>query len=180
MKRSGIIALAFLLLLVLPFALEGLHSGDTDTFYHLACGRWMAEHHAVLDHEAFSFTIAGEPWTNYYWLFERAVYGAYEVAGYPGVIAVRAALVLAMAGAVFGLAWLTTAGSALEAFAGALVAMLLLLPRALNVRPHLFSYLFLALTLVVLERMRTRERALGLVLPLLCIAWASLHGVEYP
>jgi hypothetical protein len=65
-RRRGVWwALVVFTLVVVPFALEGIHTGDTDTFYHLANGRYMVEHGQILDREVFSFTRLNEPWTNY-------------------------------------------------------------------------------------------------------------------
>src|SRR5262249_26787781 len=46
--------------------------------------------------------------------------------------------------------------------------------------PHLFSYLFLLLTMVLLERFARSDRFFEPLLPLVCVLWANLHGVEYP
>ena len=140
----------------------------------------MFENGRVLDHEAFSFTIPGEPWTNYYWLSQCALFGAWKAAGFAGVIALRAALVLLTAAATFAVMWRRTGRQALEATAFTLLVSVMLIVRAVNVRPHVVSYLFLALAVLLLDRWRSRPERVDPWLPLLAVAWASLHGVEYP
>jgi tetratricopeptide (TPR) repeat protein len=172
-------ALLLVNLLLLPFACEGFHFGDTDTFYHLASGRWMAQHGRILDHEAFSFTIEGTPWTNYYWLFQLLIYGAWSLAGLAGVIGLRAILILTTASVLILFLGACAKGERVASLAVSLLALTLFLSRALNVRPYLFSGLLLLLLLVRLERLRAGRGFFDPLLVLICAAWANLHGVEY-
>jgi tetratricopeptide (TPR) repeat protein len=173
--------LALLNLAVVPLALVGLHSPDTDTFYHLAGGRHMAQHLAILDREVFSFTIPGEPWTNYYWLFEALLYGLYQLGGFSAIIAFRAAIVVLTANLILLLARRHAGPAApLLALGVALLAFAVYIPRGQVVRPHLLSYLLLATTLLLLERLWRRPGSFDLWVPALCLLWANLHGVEYP
>jgi tetratricopeptide (TPR) repeat protein len=166
-------------LVALPAALQGIHARDTDMFYHLAAGRLMAEQGAILGHEAFSFTRAGAPWTNYYWLFEYLTFRLYAVGGLPALIALRAVLVLLTANLLYY--WCRRrSGSPWVALAVSLLAVGLYSARVPNIRPHLVSYLALVLALILLDRMWVRPGRLEPWLPLLAIPWASLHGVEYP
>jgi tetratricopeptide (TPR) repeat protein len=178
-QRRRAAVLAFNLLL-LPFCFWGMQGGDTDTFYHLAGGRWMFEHHQVLDRETFSFTIPGRPWANHFWLFECLIYGAYRYAGRIGLLLLRAALILTTANLLLLWIWRRTGRRWRETAAFGLIATALYLPRAVNLRPHLVSYLFLVLVLFALERFRARTTWIDVPLVLLCAAWANLHGVEFP
>jgi tetratricopeptide (TPR) repeat protein len=171
---------ALLTALVTPLCFLGLPDTDSDVFYHLAGGRWMHEHHRLLDHETFSFTIAGRPWTNYYWAFERLLYGAYRLAGLGGVFALRGLLILATVNLFLLLVHRRTRGALLETVAFGLLVLPVYLLRALNVRPHLFSYLFLVIALLLADAFTRRRRGAGAALVLLCVLWANLHGVEYP
>ncbi|MBI2891065.1 MAG: tetratricopeptide repeat protein [Nitrospirae bacterium] len=177
---SAWLALTGINLLMLVFGVQGLHSGDSDTFYHLAGGRWMFEHRAVLDREVFSFTIPDRPWLNYYWLFEALLYGLHRLGGYPAVIGLRAAVLVALSTSLFLLTWRLTHRRLGLTVTFTLLALGLVMPRSLNIRPHLFSYLFLAVTLLSLEWMRGGPRRFPWWLVPLCALWANLHGVEYP
>jgi hypothetical protein len=178
-SRGIWVALLLVSLMILPFACEGFHWGDTDTFYHLAGGRWMAQQGRLLDHETFSFTIEGAPWTNYYWLFQLLLYGAWSLAGLPGVIGLRAILILITASVLILFCARCAKGERMASLAVSLLALTLFLSRALNVRPYLFSALLLLLLLVRLERLRAGRGFFDPFLLLICAAWANLHGVEY-
>jgi tetratricopeptide (TPR) repeat protein len=166
--------------LLLPWLFYGLQSDDTDTFYHLAAGRFMAEHGGVLDREVSSFTIAGRPWTNYSWLFQRLLYAAFRVAGLPGVLAVRSVFLLAAVNLVFVLVWRRSRASPLATFVLVLTAAGLVSARALQVRPHLASYVCLAALLVVLDVRTSRGLVSAAAVFGICAAWANLHGIGYP
>lgn len=180
MKPSfGVLAL-LLNALLLPFLFFGIHSGDSDTFYHLAGGRWMFEHGRVLDQETFSYTIPGRPWTNYYWGFQWLVYAGYRLAGMAGVLALRDLLMLATTNLFLYWVWKKTGRAVPETLAFALLVLPLYVPRALNVRPHLVSYLFLLVALLLLDALRGGRWRAAPLLVLMCALWANLHGVEYP
>ena len=41
---------------------------DSDTYWQIAVGRWILDHHALPRVDIYSFTKAGEPWTSSSWL----------------------------------------------------------------------------------------------------------------
>jgi tetratricopeptide (TPR) repeat protein len=170
---------ALLNLLLLPSLFYGLQSDDTDTFYHLAAGRHMAEHGGVLDREVSSFTIPGRPWTNYSWLFQRLLHSAQGVAGLAGVLAVRSSFLVLLVNVLFVLVWRRSGARPLPALALGLMGMGLVSLRALQVRPHLASYVCLAALLLVLDRPARPWRS-AVAAFALCAAWANLHGIGYP
>jgi tetratricopeptide (TPR) repeat protein len=165
---------------MLPSLFYGLQSDDTDTFYHLAAGRFMAEHGGVLDREVASFTIPGRPWTNYSWLFQRLLYAAHGQAGLAGVVAVRSAFQLALANLLFLLLLRRSRGQVWSALALGLLAVGLVSGRGLQVRPHLASYVALVGLLLVIECWQGRPRRSAAAGFLICAAWANLHGIGFP
>ena len=47
---------------------------DPDMFWHLASGKWMVEHGAILRNDVFSSTVTGQPYSVGEWLGEIALY----------------------------------------------------------------------------------------------------------
>ena len=128
----------------------------------------------------FSFTAAGRPWTNAHWLFQAVLFASWKAGGYAGVIALRSVVLLLTANLLLAWIWRRTGGRALETAAFALLGLSLYLPRALNARGHVFSYLFLLLLLFALDRFARGGRREIVLVPALCVLWANVHGVEYP
>ncbi|MGH2499908.1 MAG: hypothetical protein ACRDF0_07455 [Candidatus Limnocylindria bacterium] len=163
-------ALAFTLAVERP-------AGDPDMWWHLASGRWMVEHRALLREDVFSSTALGEPYSVGEWLGQVGLYLAYAAAGWPGVALLRAVLVAVMAyslariarrGGVPGWAALPLAGAAL-----------LLSSISWGDRPQLFTLALFAVTLDLLFVAWDGRRRVLIALPPLILLWANLHGA-YP
>src|SRR6266446_6666990 len=64
---------AFLMPVVFLFAgLDGVKSllGDGDTGWHDRTGEWMIANHAIPRQDFFSFTMPGQPWFAWEWLWD--------------------------------------------------------------------------------------------------------------
>jgi tetratricopeptide (TPR) repeat protein len=151
--------------------------GDTDMWYHLNGGRYFWEHGEVPTSPFFSFNDPERTWINYYWGFQALVFKVHELAGYQGLVVLRALLVFAGLVTI----WRVIAGFRQPQTAG--LALLVLLAiyvvlvdgRAYQLRPHLVSYFFIPLFIYVLEH---RPR-LAPLLPVVTVVWANAHGVEW-
>lgn len=180
------------LALVVLFALTYLRPvQEGDYFWHVATGRWIVEHKALPSAEPFKYTYANlDPashegyhsalYLKGYWLGDVALWALDAAAGTTGMILLRVAAYAAL------LAW--AAKRFRRAGAGALglaaaVALAVLLGEYPNERPQLFTFLFFALLLELLEDFETLEgRALlrrGGWLCLVMALWGNLHGA-YP
>jgi hypothetical protein len=62
---------------------------DWDDWWHLGTGRWIVEHGAIPRVDPFSYTAAGQPMTGLPWLAELALFGAHDVAGPAGLVALQ-------------------------------------------------------------------------------------------
>ena len=58
---------------------------DGDTFWHVATGRWIAEHRTVPHTDVFSHTFTGQVWLAKEWLSQLILYYAYEIGGWKAV-----------------------------------------------------------------------------------------------
>jgi tetratricopeptide (TPR) repeat protein len=152
---------------------------DTDLWFHLNAGRYLAQHGAVPREAFFSFLSPPRPWVVYSWLFDAAAYGTYTLGRYYGLIALRVALYLAMMGCVAWFLLRRADQGRGRAWAFALLACyaLALLPRSLHVRPHAVTYALIPLVCGLLER-RSRWRWLALAAP--GLLWSNAHGALFP
>ncbi len=151
---------------------------DTDLWMHLSHGKYFFEHHQVSHDSYFSFIVPPRSWVNYFWLFDSVVYALYVRWGYYGLICLRGFLSLAALGVV--VRYLFKARSPRSVWwwphAVAAVYIMVLIPRQMNLRPHLTTYVAIPALLYCLE-FRPRYTML---LPLLGLLWCNLHGVMYP
>jgi hypothetical protein len=71
---------------------------DTDYWWHLAAGRYMAQSGQILTHDVFSHTRFEAEWDNRDWLFQAIVYATYQWGGLNAGLGIRIAFVLLAVG----------------------------------------------------------------------------------
>jgi hypothetical protein len=162
--------------LALGHASRPILAVDTDLWYHLNAGRFIATAHAVPHAPFYSFLQPPPVWLDYYWLSQLLLYGIYSATGYAGMVAVRAGAAIGVS--VFAFALLRHGkkgeGWGYTALVFTLTS-LFLIGRLTMVRPCILSYLLIAVFAYLLES----RRALW-SLPALALLWVNLHGIEYP
>jgi hypothetical protein len=137
------------LLLLLAFLLASFPARNADVWMHLATGRAVASGQFVFGVDPFAQNTEGVYWVNHAWLLDLAAYGVYSAFGGGGLIVTKALLTAALA-AVLVFAGRTGRGL-WGPTACAALAVLAVAPW-LQLQPTIVSYLFLALTLFILER----------------------------
>ena len=150
---------------------------DGDMWFHLNGGRYILQNRALPTSAFFSFLTPPRPWLDYSWLFDASIYAWQRIAGFPGLILLRAGLFLATLTAVR--AFLLRdgpGGRSLARHALFLAYVFFLWPRFLEIRPYICSDLMLVLGLFILDRRPDRM----FFLPLIALAWGNLHGIYFP
>uniref|UniRef100_Q024M6 Glycosyltransferase RgtA/B/C/D-like domain-containing protein n=1 Tax=Solibacter usitatus (strain Ellin6076) TaxID=234267 RepID=Q024M6_SOLUE len=180
LSRAFQITLAALCALFL-FGLFSPEIYDSDFWWHLRTGQYIAENRALPVPDPFSWTTAqardtypGESRTRHFnltheWLAQLAFYTTWRGGGFPAIVAARALTMTAFCGLVGLIAWRrrTSFYAALfAALACASVARIFAFDR-----PYHASYLFLAATLAILE-----FRRFLWLLPPVFLVWANCHG----
>ena len=153
---------------------SALDAGVTnDAWWHWAAGRWMLDHHAVIRHDVFSYTVPGRPWVAEEWGFEVLLAGLVRLIGGAGFWVVSAGACITALFVSVG-HWRRDGAGMIRVAALAAVAAAYLgygqVPR-----PQAVSYLCFALLLLLLGLARRRTAWLA-VLPVLFCVWANLHG----
>ncbi len=148
-------------------------SPDPDTWWHLNAGKWMVDHGELLRVDQFSYTRLDEPYPAPGWPVQILLYLVYLAGGIGGLNL--------LTGFVFTLAFYFVS----KAFAGSdlLKASALLLGAAVSslhasARPVLFTLLFSAIFLWVLEDYRWGRANCLKLLPPLMVAWVNSHGLS--
>jgi hypothetical protein len=147
---------------------------DPDLWWHIKVGQDLLRTHHFPSTDPYSWTVAGQPWIAYEWLGEVAL-ALVDRAG--GVMALSAFLIILSSVimlALYGLA----ASRAQNSKAGFVSALILcsLAFASFTMRPQMFGYLFLVLTLLVMEKFRQGVTWPLWTLPLIFLAWVNTHG----
>ena len=147
--------------------------GDSDTYWHIATGRWILEHAAVPSHDVFSFSMPGAAWRSPEWLAEVLFALLYDHLGWGGP--------LILTGLSFATALSLLLRSLLRYMqpVHAMLATALAWAVALShllARPHVLVLPILVVWTAEMVAARTENRAPSLWLaPLMCL-WVNLHG----
>ena len=150
-----------------------LPSGDPDTYWHLASGKWMVEHGQLLRADVFSSTVNGAPYSVGEWLGQIVIYGSYLLGGWVGIALLRASLIAV--GAFFITRVALRAAPA--PFALAVTALALGLSEiSWTDRPQLFTFALFPLLFELLTAARAGRTRLLIAVPPLILVWTNLHG----
>lgn len=145
-----------------------------DTWLHLSAGRYIVQTGTIPRHDVFSAVAAGREWVNHSWLSAVILYRVHEMAGAPGLVLWRVAMMTAVA------LLLMLAGSRSGAHVGACAGVVLLAcaagREAVLARPVLFTFLLIAVFLWLPRALPRRPVAVALLLPALAALWCNLHA----
>jgi hypothetical protein len=159
-------------LLALAFLLGCFPMADFDVWWHLRTGQLILSQGDVPRVDMFTYTNAGQPWIDIYWLFQVAIALLYRAGGVPFLVLFKATC----GTAVVGLALLARRpGARLWPAILAWIPAVVMLSGRLCERPELLSLLFIAGFLVVLARAAEHPRWLWL-LPGIELLWVNCHG----
>jgi tetratricopeptide (TPR) repeat protein len=148
---------------------------ESDLFFRIKAGDEILARHGLPGRNLFSFTYPDHPDLDASWLFEVAVAGLYRVAGFPGVVVAKTAVLLAIFAAAYALCRRRGAGAVASALA--LGAAALVARERFVERPHLASLAGIVGLLAAVEALAggARRRAM-ITLALGVVLWANLHA----
>lgn len=147
---------------------------DPDTWWHMKYGATILKTGRWPTVDTWSFTVHGMPRVAYEWGGEVLTALSYQLGGLRGLDVLLITLTSAIVVLLYYFAWLHCRNSK-AAFAGTL----LMLPVAMigfTLRPQLIGYVFLLITLILLERFRQGEQKTLWVLPAIFLLWINAHG----
>ncbi len=160
-------AVLSLVLTVQPFR-------DSDVWWHLAIGHYIAAH-GIPAAEPFSFLHAANPWVGQQWLYEVAITHLVDLGG-PGL----ASLVMGVMGSTaLLLAALSVPPERRPAgpvMAAAMLFSAVVAAQLLGVRGQVVSLAGAALVMYLLSRWRRGSTRALLALPLVFAVWANVHA----
>lgn len=167
-----------LLLFLLPAILLFLGFFHTITAYnqdlarHLKTGEIIVKTLHVPTTNLFSYTYPNFPFINHHWGSEVVFYLVKTVSGDPGLFILSLVLIFSTCSLIFWQA--LKKGSVVMATILALIYVPIQLERT-DIRPELFSFLFLSLIVTILYRYREKTTKLIFLIPLLELLWTNMH-----
>ncbi len=149
-------------------------NGDGDLGRHITIGNTILDNWKIPLQDLFSHTMTGQPLTPHEWLSQVLFALAERISGFNGIL-FMCALVIATS---FWLVYKRVRLSNKNLFIALLVVILAMITSTLHwlTRPHIFTFLFLALWLLILEKLRLGKSNRWWLLPILMLVWANVHG----
>ncbi|HAF49235.1 MAG TPA: hypothetical protein DCL08_08380 [Anaerolineaceae bacterium] len=149
-------------------------NGDGDLGRHLTLGRYILDNKAIPINDIFSHTMTGQAMTPHEWLSQVLFASAERILGLNGVILLSAFVIATAFWIVLKQSESKTQSIFTAIFAG-IFAVTTSMIHWLT-RPHIFTFLLMALWMTVLHQMREGKVKRWWMLPILMLFWANLHG----
>lgn len=149
-------------------------NGDGDLGRHITIGNYILDNQDIPIRDVFSHTLPGDPLTPHEWLSEVLFAIAHRLLGLDGAIIMTASIIATSFWLVF-----QRSKKNRKSFVVLLcVGMLILLPSTIHwlSRPHIFTFLMLALWLIAIENIINNKVRYWWVLPVIMVVWVNLHG----
>ena len=158
---------------------------DYDFWWHIATGRYIVTEGHLPEEDPFSFTSTMEENKNpfperenfflkQYWLAQVLFYSVFDNAGPPGIIFLRAVTMLLTLLIVY---WQFQRSGVNFYISFIFVFVLFMMSlKSLGERPVLFSVLFTAVVLFLLEDFKERKNKILFLLIPVMLLWSNMHG----
>src|SRR6185437_12008012 len=147
---------------------------DPDMWWHIATGQTILATHHWPTVDPYSFTVHGQPWIAFEWLGDVLIGAVARLGGVRGLDALLIVMGSAVMIALYVYATIRSGNSK----AGFLAAVFLvaLATSSFTLRSQMLGYLFIILTLTVLELFRQGKQWPIWFLPPLILVWINTHG----
>ena len=161
--------------------------GLSDFWWHMNTGRWIWEHGALPVDDPFLYSsvspldVRATQILRGYPLFQLLIFGVYSLAGAYALVVLKGLLMTLF----YGLLWSNLRRNGMHSCLALAVvgALPLLFFRFDDFRPQIFTFIFTMLVLQLIENIIVNERRgvaikpyMGLLLPVIMLLWANLHG----
>lgn len=148
-----------------------------DIWWHLKTGEYIVSEGSIPASDIFSFTAEGKPWITHEWLAELIFYAVYSAGGLDSLIIFKVIMAILIAFILLINIYKRDDQNLLVFIL--ITAAICIGSFRLFVRPHLFTYLFLATFSITVFNPRyfyRRKIVTLLVIPFLFLLWANIHS----
>ena len=173
-KHKYTIGISFLLICFSLFMTLLFHK-ESDYFWHIKAGEYMFNNKEILTKDIFSWFMNGKYWMSHEWAFDYLIYllkylfGNAHLFIYPFICITSLLLILFFSNRknylkniIFSLVW---------------IMAFLIFCVFIQARPHMISFIFLALAIWFLYDLFKNEKSKKIYfLPLVTLFWANFHG----
>jgi hypothetical protein len=163
-----------LLVIGLAAAFAFRRLSNTDTWWHLAAGRWIVTHGKVPQLDTLSWTVPDHPWINVQWFYDVMIYWIYTLGG-PTLLVLSGAITYASSIALM----LVNVRRYVGPVSAAVLCSwaVLISQERFEVRPEMASYLLLSIMLWLYATGRVPNSKRLWAIPAVMCLWANCHSL---
>lgn len=172
----GVWPVVFFFIMVFIMGLLKIHSPDIG--FHLKSAKWMLDNKQFIYADAFSYGSEGNKYFDLQWLYQLLIYSLYN-SGEKFLVVANALLITSS----LVLVWFRFLRNAEVGVTSikmgffAFMAILLVQPLTFEIRPHVLSWIYLNLVLLLLESYKKGNKKLLFILPFIMLFWANTHSL---
>lgn len=149
-------------------------TADPDLWGHILFGKEILSSRAIPPADIYSYTAYGAEWINHEWVSEALMFYIFNTFGSPGLLVGKTLIGLVI---VTILSWICFNRKTNPLSYGiVLVTSVFIMSPGFMTRPHLMTFLFTALFLLVIDLSLEKRMNILWALPLIMILWVNSHG----
>ena len=167
-------------LLILLFGFAVLFSfskinGEDDIFWHMSTGKYILETKTIPSQDVFGFITQGQQWIPFEWAWDVIAYSIFASMGFTGLYIFNAILIALMLWLFYLLLRKFEVPLTLAIFY--LLILILGVRYRLEIKPNIFTYLFLVLTLYLIINYKYfgKNPKILFFIPPIFMVWANIH-----
>ena len=149
---------------------------DPDLWGHVVYGQHILHNRAIPRTDFYSWTAFGQPWINHEWVAEVILALFYTAWGGSGILLLKMAVGLAAFAVCLRLGAQSLSWPARFVAWGFAALAVVEISYGFPARPQIFTALFMALELLLLQQIQTVKYLWSIGLPFLFLAWINTHG----
>ena len=154
----------------LALALSFREIFSPDIGLHLAAGRWIIEHGSIPATDVFTYTVPGNDYVDLYWLYQLLMTGADKLGGEFMLVLVNSLFILTT---LYLLFYRSHFGKTIPLAVSLVVLFCVTLTINYEIRPHVVSWVYLNLLILVLDRFILDPRRALWPIILLMVLWVN-------
>ena len=165
-------AIFIVVLLLMITTLVSIGAGDT--WWYLACGRYIVENRTVPQTDVFSHTFYGKEWINSEWLTNVVFYLIFSAFGREGLAVYKIIMVIIIFSLVLFRVYRKTGN-----YQHVLICLFILSfvgKIFLDIRAQLSTFIFINISVLLFDMYREGKRWVIYIIPVMMIPWVNFHG----
>jgi hypothetical protein len=166
------ISVFLVLIMVFVYCIKKIYSPDLG--FHLAAGEWMMQHGEIMKKDVFTYTRLGEKYIDLNWLYQIIIYTIFNSFKSHGLVIFNSLLIT---GSFLLLVQRIKTMMAPKYHLISLFMIIGIQALPVEIRPHVFSWMFLNLIFYILELYTFKQINRLYFLPLIMIFWINSHSL---